>query len=170
MIRPALSFALAATLCLGGCGGSSNNPSPGHDGGAGDAASAIPDGAPNYDSGALPTDANGGRNTGAPCTGDSQCKGPNAVCLKEFDNVPSINTLYFPNGYCSSDCTGGDDGGIGGTCGDDGYCLNGSTYGMPVKCLLKCASDAQCRTSEGYACIDILGIFAPNTFCFDKFY
>jgi hypothetical protein len=98
------------------------------------------------------------RNTGAACTSAGDCQGPNAQCLTQMTSVPVVGTVFFKNGYCSSDCTGGTD------CGADGYCLNGSTFGMPTACMKKCDSNDQCRLVDDDICQNL--VVFPESFCF----
>jgi hypothetical protein len=157
MTRFAFVPLLALVAPVTACSSSSSSPADGgHD-------SAIHDTAADteiaQDTGPAPDGAEAVRNTGAACTSAAQCTGLNAQCLTQFTNVPVVGTLGFPGGYCSSDC------GPAGDCGADGYCLDGSAFGMPTLCTKKCTQASECRTGEGYQCTNIFGVF-PQTMCF----
>jgi hypothetical protein len=82
--------------------------------------------------------------TGQPCGSNPQCTANNhdPVCLDEVD-FPQ-----FPNGYCSEFCnvTTQD-------CAVGNVCYAGLGISQDGVCLHSCTTDADCRTSEGYACV-----------------
>ena len=125
-----------------------------------DSPPAQTDSAPAQTDSAVTGDGGGGdRNTGVACADAATCTGPNAQCLTEFTGLPVIGTLAFPGGYCSSDCD------ADGSCGPGGYCVDGTTWGMPKMCTKTCSTAADCRQAEGYECTNLFNTF-PQTMCF----
>jgi hypothetical protein len=164
MTRMSWILTVATAWTLVGCGDDTTQQ-PQNDAAAQEDAAAQTDSAPaQTDAAASDTavagdGAGGPRNTGVPCTAPTDCTGPNAQCLTEFTGVPVIGTLTFTNGYCSSDC------GAGGDCGADGYCVDGSAYGMPAMCMKKCGQAADCREADNYTCSNMFNTFAEMV-CF----
>jgi hypothetical protein len=76
---------------------------------------------------------------GSACTADTDCPGPNAVCI-----TTTTQWGAFPGGYCSQTMCGSFDDPCGGT----GTCQ--PNPGVGPHCFANCTSDAQCR--EGYVC------------------
>lgn len=75
---------------------------------------------------------NDGDQVGGPCLVNSQCY-IDSVCLDAW-----------PGGYCAQACDSTED------CPDGSVCTDqGTGY-----CLVECASDAECRSEEGYACLE----------------
>ena len=54
-----------------------------------------------------------------------------------------------PGGYCAEPCV------TDGSCPTDSVCFNKTT------CRRKCSSNADCRQTEGYACVTSAGSVAP---------
>jgi len=80
--------------------------------------------------------------TGAPCRTAADCVVPNDECVTVAG--PSME-VSFAGGYCSTECTG-----VGTDCGMNGVC-----DGFPAlayNCFQRCATDADCRETEGYTC------------------
>jgi hypothetical protein len=95
---------------------------------------------------AFVTDVVGG--IGAACTEPNDCTfRDDATCITSFTN-----------GYCTRACYDGD-------CGTTGACelldCDGGTLNCSV-CLVRCTTDAQCRTSDGFVCD--LGVCVPESF------
>ena len=82
---------------------------------------------------------------GDPCTHNGECN-RHSICLPDPYN--------HPGGYCvTAGCTEGDDS----TCAPegDGHCVDLDSNPMtPSSCVDACASDTDCRESEGYRCFD----------------
>lgn len=98
---------------------------------------------------------------GEPCTTSSQCSQlKRADCLTDLP--PQFGGGHWPGGYCSQSC--GDALGAEGDedCGPKGMCMatgssqsssgGGSTGQTVQRCVRKCATEADCRGSEGYSC------------------
>lgn len=71
---------------------------------------------------------------GSPCTSSDQCGTGIYFCAVDH-----------PNGYCKADCHKDADCPTGSVCAGAGMV-------SPGECHKKCASQADCRTSEGYLC------------------
>ncbi len=104
------------------------------------------------EAGDLPGEGEAGpslRRTGAPCTEDEadQCYG--GFCLTT-DFVAALDPkAEVPGGACSKLGCASDD-----ECGPGAFCLSGiPDLPLPL-CLPKCATFADCRYSEGYACFE----------------
>ncbi len=69
--------------------------------------------------------------TSAQCDNDSQC----------------LTGTSYPNGYCAKSCTAPTD------CPDGSTCVDATGYG--ATCLLTCTAGADCRTGDGYDCVEL---------------
>jgi hypothetical protein len=85
-------------------------------------------------------------NVGAPCSGATAAvcgTEQNASCL-----APPVDE--FPGGYCNVDpCTAAE----GHLCPIGSSCVQ--LYGENGQCFKDCATDADCRQSDGYFCLDM---------------
>jgi hypothetical protein len=81
------------------------------------------------------------RQTGAMCTIGAQCVG--GTCLKQVNNI--TETITFPKGYCSRECSGGS-----GDCGGSNICYE-SKVGTTTEgyyCLQYCEQASDCLQSS----------------------
>ncbi len=121
-----------------GCGGSTTAATPPSEAGAGvSEASVLSDARRD-----LTTDGSGALAlalVGDPCGSDNNCI---------TGNCNQSDMTGFTNGYCTYDCRPGRMG-----CPVKTSCiaLNGDT---PI-CYKSCTSDSDCRTAEGYVCLDV---------------
>lgn len=86
---------------------------------------------------------------GSPCASDNDCQKyePNFRC-----------DLSRPGGYCTAPCQTADDCSPGGPeicTSSSPPSFDPSAPPTQLWCILGCTSDTQCRTSDGYRCIDI---------------
>lgn len=84
----------------------------------------------------------GSGETGAPCRTAADCVAPNDECVTVAG--PSME-VSFDGGYCSMSCTD-----VGTDCGMNGVC--DAFPALAYNCFRRCATDADCRESEGYTC------------------
>jgi hypothetical protein len=108
----------------------------------------------------LPACVPGATPTGAVCTA-------NTDCTANHDDPICLDLFVFPNGYCSEFCdiTLQD-------CSAGNICYAGLHLSKNGVCLHTCATDSDCRTAEGYGCVDEgiaskVCIIAPETICDD---
>jgi hypothetical protein len=98
----------------------------------------------------LDEDAPTGGIVGDPCASEEDCGGvpsTDTECLEAYGTI-----LIFPNGYCTSSCSGSSEVcGLGASCWESMYCLR------------LCDDDSDCRESEGYICDSIL--MSTITYC-----
>jgi hypothetical protein len=84
---------------------------------------------------------------GQPCTMHNQCSSSvgtnNPFC---FDQAHE----GYTNGYCSHFC----DPAKVGDCGPNGICVNNGPNAENV-CMQTCSTNAQCRTADGYSCLNL---------------
>jgi hypothetical protein len=95
----------------------------------------------------LPACTPGTQAIGQPCTQHSDCVASPGVndpfCLDETHE-------FNPNGYCSHFC----DPNVPSDCGPGALCVPNGPFSANI-CMVTCTSDAQCRTAEGYACLNM---------------
>lgn len=77
-----------------------------------------------------------GNSIGGPCTVPTEC--PNQICINA--------KAYTPGGYCSKQCTVGQDS----TCPAGSTCVADAISGGIAGCFKSCTGDKDCRT--GYSC------------------
>jgi hypothetical protein len=85
---------------------------------------------------------------GDACVEDHECTGvpgEGRFCMNWIELGGGYG-VDFPNGYCSAECSGGEECGPGSDCVDFGY------LGL---CFKNCSSDGECRGAEGYVCYSI---------------
>jgi len=116
--------------CEGGVGGSSGMGGAGGTGGM------------SGTGGTSGTGGSGGGDLGAPCTSGAQCSAAFPTCLMSV-----LQTIPFPNGYCTKACPPGNDCGPNGTWGE--WTINAMTE---CWCQPTCNSASDCHRSDGYAC------------------
>jgi hypothetical protein len=80
----------------------------------------------------------GGTPVGGPCSSSSDCQFAPGDSIHQYTPV----CLPEPEGYCALPC-------------HDGFgCWAGMSCTQNHQCLKSCATDSDCRVSEGYGCCD----------------
>lgn len=106
-----------------------------------------------------PPDASPGSPLGGPCTGSADCApvaGAPVMCATMEGGVD------FPGGYCTVACSGII--GTGGCPTGSACVVAGSTF-TGAFCAPTCRGDADCRSSEGYACVRPMRSLTTATTC-----
>jgi hypothetical protein len=87
----------------------------------------------------------GGGATGQACTANTECTANHhdPLCLDV------VNFPQFPGGYCSAFCSDSAQ-----DCSAGDVCYAGLGVSKHGVCLHACTTDSDCRTAEGYACVD----------------
>ena len=90
---------------------------------------------------------------GAACDEDTDCMFPEARCVT---TSTAGKWLTWPAGYCTVSC-----GTLGDMCNSDARCAPLPGHGQ--HCLDICATDADCRTGDGYSCRE--HFYDMNLYC-----
>ena len=91
---------------------------------------------------------------GSACSGDEACGG--GICS---------DSALAPGGYCTGNCLDDEECGAGARCARD---FASASLGVPGVCLLTCESNADCRESEGYACLHTPFFVGEDQYCVTK--
>lgn len=86
---------------------------------------------------------------GSPCASDNDCQ--------KYEPAYRCD-LSRPGGYCTAPCQTADDCSAGGPEICTSSTPRSFDHSAPTTqgwCILGCTSDAQCRTTDGYSCLDI---------------
>lgn len=88
-------------------------------------------------------------------------------CAANHNDPICLNTGQFPGGYCSEFCDA-----VAQDCPTGSTCYTGLNLSKNGVCLQTCTADTDCRSAEGYACVDLGGgtkacMLGPETQCDD---
>jgi hypothetical protein len=93
---------------------------------------------------------------GDPCNRPEDCMG---VANEYRDCLLAMGEVTFPNGYCSTWCSGDTD------CGSTGRCVHVLTLDH---CYVPCSTSSGCRVGEGYTCRVIPYSDDTRTYCYPE--
>lgn len=157
-----VGFSTACSASEGGSGGATGSGATSGAGGGG--------GAGGTNAGGTSAGGNGGGSSsgkiGAACTADTECTAVAGSTCYTTLGIPGGPSVTFPGGFCSKVC---DAQGSGDECGDEAGCASIGQSGGRISttltmCTPPCASDTECRSAEGYKCLQILpgiGVCTP---------
>jgi hypothetical protein len=158
-----LLVGLAACGASGGGGGSGAAAGTGAGSGSGGGSSGS--GGGSSGNGGASGGGSGGGEIGDPCSSTADCTAvPGAECWTTIGGGP-VPSVTFPGGFCSKAC---DTQSEEKECGEIAGCSSVGSSGGGVSatltmCSPPCASDAECRQSEGYKCFQIIPGFGVCT-------